>query len=98
MENTNRFGLSDRLVSGRTRSKPASQLGVRVAVVNHSDLDATGVLQWQEWRIPFSDLVGVNLASVEMLYIGLGDRNNPTAGGTGLIYIDDIQIGHPLVP
>ncbi len=69
-----------------------------VAVVNHSDPDATGALQWQEWRIPFSDLAGVDLTSVEMLYIGLGDRNNPTAGGTGLIYIDDIQIGRPLVP
>jgi len=29
------------------------------------------------------------------MYIGVGDRDNPTAGGNGLIYIDDIAFGHP---
>ncbi len=69
-----------------------------VAVVMHPDPDAATVTQWQEWRIAFSELAGVDLDSVAMLYIGLGDRTSPAAGGAGLIYIDDIQIGHPMSP
>jgi F5/8 type C domain/Carbohydrate binding domain len=69
-----------------------------VAVAVHPDPDATAVTQWQVWSIPFSDLVGVNLASVKMVYVGVGDRDNPAAGGTGLVYIDDIQVGHPVAP
>jgi hypothetical protein len=30
------------------------------------------------------------------MYIGIGDRANPKAGGHSLIYIDDIGFGHPL--
>jgi hypothetical protein len=30
-----------------------------------------------------------------MLYIGIGDRDNPTAGGTGRIFIDDVGFGRP---
>jgi len=25
--------------------------------------------------------------------IGIGDRDNPTLGGAGLIYVDDIRVG-----
>jgi hypothetical protein len=67
-----------------------------VAVVTHPDPDAAVTTQWQAWQIPFSDLAGVDMTRVAVLYIGLGDRDNPAAGGTGLLYIDDIQIGHPL--
>jgi hypothetical protein len=28
------------------------------------------------------------------MVIGVGDPDNPTAGGTGLIFIDDIGYGH----
>jgi hypothetical protein len=50
---------------------------------------------WTEWVIPFEDLAGVNLDQVAMMYIGVGDRDNPTAGGSGLIFIDDILVGRP---
>jgi len=66
-----------------------------VQVVNHPDALAALTMEWQEWQIPFSALSGVNLSSVRTMYIGLGDRDNPTAGGTGLIYIDDIGFGRP---
>jgi len=57
--------------------------------------DNTGVLKtaWTEWRIPLSGLAGVNLAKIQTLSIGVGDRNNPTAAGIGRIYIDDIRVG-----
>jgi len=39
---------------------------------------------------------GVNVTAVKTMYIGLGDRANPTAGGVGMIFIDDIGFGTPL--
>jgi hypothetical protein len=35
---------------------------------------------------------GVNLAKVRTMYIGVGDRANPTAGGSGKIFVDDIRV------
>ena len=67
----------------------------QVAVVAHADAEIALSTTWQEWQIPFSDLTGVNLSSVSTMYIGLGDRDNPSAGGTGLIFVDDIGVGHP---
>jgi hypothetical protein len=64
-----------------------------VAVV--SNPSGTVLAGWQEWLIPLSDFAGVNLNSVQTLYLGVGDRNAPSAGGTGLIYVDDIGVGHP---
>jgi F5/8 type C domain-containing protein len=66
-----------------------------VAIVTHSDAGAVVLTEWQVWQIPFSDLSGVSLNNVAMISIGVGDRNNPTAGGTGMIYIDDVGFGSP---
>jgi len=35
-------------------------------------------------------------ARVETMYIGVGNRATPTAGGSGLLFIDDIGYGAPL--
>ena len=69
-----------------------------MAVVTHEDPNAVLATAWQAWSIPFETLsdAGVNLTQVETLSVGVGDRNNPVAGGTGLIYIDDVLIGRPL--
>ncbi|MHC4520101.1 MAG: hypothetical protein ACYTAS_16035, partial [Planctomycetota bacterium] len=64
-------------------------------VVVHPDPAAVGAADWQEWPIPFSELSGVNLSRVAVMYIGVGDRDNPSAAGTGILYIDDIGFGHP---
>jgi hypothetical protein len=40
-------------------------------------------------------LTTLNLAKVKRLYIGVGDRANPAAGGAGRIYIDDIRVTKP---
>jgi len=66
-----------------------------VVVVTHADSQIVLNTTWQEWLIPLSDFGGVNLSSVRTMYIGLGDRTSPSAGGTGLIFIDDIGVGHP---
>jgi hypothetical protein len=39
--------------------------------------------------------VGVNLAAVNKMSIGTGDRDNPTPGGAGVLFIDDIGVGKP---
>ncbi len=67
----------------------------RVAIVAHPDAAATARPEWQEWRIPLSSFAGVSLANVETLMIGVGNPESPTAGGAGLIFIDDVQFGHP---
>jgi len=64
-----------------------------VAVVTHPDDGLTAWSTWTEWTIPYSDLAGVNLSRVATIYIGVGDRDNPTAGGTGTIFVDDIGFG-----
>jgi hypothetical protein len=65
-----------------------------VAVATHPD--AVVRSGWTEWLVPYSDLAGVNLNSVRTMYIGFGDRDNPTAGGSGLIFVDDIGFGKPV--
>ncbi|MCU0918473.1 MAG: discoidin domain-containing protein [Planctomycetes bacterium] len=68
----------------------------KVKAVMHPDPAAVQTIDWQKWMIPLSDLTGVNLASVKKLTIGVGDKSKPTAGGKGVIYVDDIGVGHPL--
>jgi hypothetical protein len=65
-----------------------------VVVVPHPDAAVAVSPDWVEWLIPYGDLDGVNLSRVAIMYIGLGDRDNSTAGGAGLIFIDDIGFGH----
>ncbi len=60
-----------------------------------ADAAATTAPTWTEWRIPLSDLAGVNLAAVKKLTVGVGDKANPKAGATGMLYIDDILFGKP---
>ncbi|MCP4256376.1 MAG: LamG domain-containing protein [Planctomycetes bacterium] len=67
------------------------------AVVNNDDANAAQRISWTQWNIDlqaFADQ-GVNLANVTSLTIGFGDKNNPVAGGSGLIYFDDIRLSAP---
>jgi hypothetical protein len=64
------------------------------AVVNHDDPEAALVPEWTEWNIDlqaFADQ-GVNLTNVNTITLGLGNRNNPVAGGSGMMYFDDIRL------
>ncbi|MHC4462308.1 MAG: hypothetical protein ACYS30_12885, partial [Planctomycetota bacterium] len=66
----------------------------QVVVVTHMDTEAVLATEWQKWHIALADLQtdGVDVASVKKMIIGVGDRDNRQAGGTGLIYIDDIFV------
>ncbi len=86
-------------VQGKSSNGPAPLYVVvedsskHVGTVAHPDPTVVTLARWTEWRIPFSEFTaaGVNLARVKKMYIGLGDRKNPKAGGKGLIYLDDIR-------
>jgi hypothetical protein len=70
------------------------------AVVTHDNPNAAQLDQWTEWTIDlqaFADQ-GVNLANVNTIAIGLGNKKNPAAGGSGTIYIDDIRLYRPPEP
>jgi hypothetical protein len=67
------------------------------AVVSHDNPDAAQIATWTQWTIDlqaFADQ-GVNLANVNTIAIGLGNKKNPVAGGSGTIYIDDIRLYRP---
>jgi len=64
------------------------------AVVNHDNPNAAQVAAWTEWTIDlqaFADQ-GIDLANVNSITIGFGNRNNPTAGGAGMVFFDDIRL------
>jgi hypothetical protein len=61
-----------------------------------TNVTAVTSARWTLWVIPQSDLVGVNMAKVKKMTLGVGSRISPIKGGTGLVYIDDIGYGRPL--
>jgi len=67
------------------------------AVVTHDNPNASQIDTWTEWTIDlqaFADQ-GVSLANVNTIAIGLGNKKNPVAGGSGTMYIDDIRLYRP---
>jgi hypothetical protein len=67
------------------------------AIVTNDNPNAAQIDTWTEWIIPlqaFADQ-GVNLANVNTIALGLGNRNNPQAGGSGTMYFDDIRLYPP---
>jgi hypothetical protein len=73
------------------------------AVVSHDNPDAARIDTWTEWNIDlqaFADQ-SVNLANVNTIAIGLGDKNpdvSGLAGGSGTMYFDDIRLYRPAEP
>jgi hypothetical protein len=64
------------------------------ASVNHDNPNAAIRTSWLRWDIDlqaFADQ-GVDLANVNSITLGLGNRTNPVAGGSGIMYFDDIRL------
>jgi hypothetical protein len=67
------------------------------AGVDNPDPDAAQVLAWTEWTIDlqaFADQ-GVDLVNVDTITMGFGNRTNPSAGGSGMMFFDDIRLYPP---
>ena len=64
------------------------------AAVTHNNPNSAQIDTWTQWNInlhAFADQ-GMNLANVNTITIGFGRRNNPVAGGSGMMFFDDIQL------
>lgn len=64
------------------------------AVVYHDDPAVTQIETWTKWDIPlqaFADQ-GVNLANVNTISIGFGNKANLLPGGEGTVFFDDIGL------
>jgi len=70
------------------------------AVVYHDDPSAAQIDTWTEWTIDLQEFAaqGVNLANVNTISIGFGDKTNLQAGGSGMVLFDDIRLYRPAPP
>jgi len=66
------------------------------AGVDNDNPNAALVDEWTEWKIDLQAF-GINLTNVNTITLGLGNRSNPVAGGSGMMYFDDIRL-YPPVP
>ena len=67
------------------------------AIVSHDNPNAAQITTWTQWTVDlqaFADQ-GVNLANVNTIALGLGNKKNPQAGGSGMMYFDDIRLYRP---
>jgi hypothetical protein len=64
------------------------------AVVTNDNPNAARIASWTQWNIDLTRFAdqGVNLTNVNSITLGLGNRSNPVAGGSGMIYFDDIRL------
>ena len=65
------------------------------AVVTHDNPNAAQIEEWTQWDIDLQAF-GVNLTNVNTISVGLGNKNNPQAGGSGTMYFDDIRLYAPM--
>jgi len=67
------------------------------AGVDNENPDAALANEWTEWSIPLQTFAdqGINLTNVNTITLGLGDRASPSAGGSGMMYFDDIRLYAP---
>ncbi|MFC1604928.1 LamG-like jellyroll fold domain-containing protein [Planctomycetota bacterium] len=66
-----------------------------LGTVYHEDgLDAVLATDWRLWAISLEDFQteGVDVTTIKKIAIGVGDKDNPQLGGTGMLLIDDIQV------
>ena len=65
--------------------------------VSHDNPNAAQIDSWTEWNINLKAFAaqGVNLADVDTITIGFGDKNHLQAGGSGVVYFDDIRLYRP---
>jgi hypothetical protein len=67
------------------------------AAVTNDNSNAIQTASWTEWTIDLARFVdqGVNLTNVDTITLGFGNRSNPVAGGSGMVFFDDIRLYRP---
>jgi len=86
-------------------SNAAEQMYVALngsAVVYHGNPEVALIDGWTQWPIDLQEFAaqGVNLANVNTIAIGFGDNPDTSgqAGGSGMVFIDDIRLYRPAPP
>jgi len=64
------------------------------AGVDNDNPNAAQIDAWTRWNIDLQAF-GVNLANINTITLGFGNRSNPVAGGAGMMYFDDIRLYAP---
>jgi len=64
-------------------------------IAAHPDPALLTTAKWTQWSIPLGSLAGVNAVKIKKMTIGVGSRANPTPGGAGRVYLDDIRVTKP---
>ncbi|MHC4560176.1 MAG: LamG domain-containing protein [Planctomycetota bacterium] len=67
------------------------------ARVDNDNPDAALANSWTPWNIDLQEFTaqGVNLANINTITLGFGDKNNLQAGGSGMVFFDDIRLYRP---
>jgi hypothetical protein len=67
------------------------------AVVSNDNPAAVQSSIWTQWDVDLQTFAnqGVNLADVDTISLGFGNKSNPQAGGSGMVFIDDIRLYPP---
>jgi hypothetical protein len=65
--------------------------------VYHDDPNAVLTETWTQWTIPLREFAdqGVDLANVDTIALGFGDKDNLRPGGSGTMFFDDIRLYRP---
>jgi Concanavalin A-like lectin/glucanases superfamily len=69
----------------------------RLKVVHHPDPLVVQTVLWKRWDIPLDEFTaaGVDVVRIKQMFIGVGDRDQPTPAGVGMIHLDDIRLTGP---
>jgi hypothetical protein len=64
----------------------------KVAIVDFGNPAATQIAAWTPWDVPLTSLVGVDLANVAKLSVGVGNSLAPVQDGIGTVQIDGVCV------
>jgi hypothetical protein len=64
------------------------------AGIGNDNPNAAQADEWTEWTIDLQAF-GINLANVNTITLGFGNRTNPVASGSGMVFFDDIRLYRP---
>jgi hypothetical protein len=79
------------LKSGGSAVVTGSYSGVIADATDNADVNQP---EWQRLIVPLADFSagGVDLADVQEIYVGAGNRAKPAAGGKGTLFVDTIRL------
>jgi hypothetical protein len=71
----------------------------QTTTLTNGDPYAVTTNEWQQWTLALSDLraAGIDISSIAKLSLGVGDKAMPSQDAAGLLYIDDVAFGRPIL-